>query len=303
MISDEAVPHVAYSDESHWNVGRYRAVAMVSLPSSRHDEIHSEASKLLVESSLREFKWKDFRGARERHGASKLSLLALEHARCGSLRIDAVCWDTEDERHRIPGRDDVANLQRMYFHLLRVVLRDRWPDSAIWEIRPDERNDLDWSSIEDFVRRAGLVPVRRDDIFAKDGVGGALRNAFRITGIAPKHSEHNPLIQLADLFAGLCCFSRNKYDGFLSWRGKRDAAESLFPDIGPGGEESRAERERYVLLDEFNARCKQRKLGVSLATHRGLRTPQPKNPINFWWYEPQHEWDKAPVRGESRKDR
>jgi hypothetical protein len=37
-------------------------------------------------------------------------------------------------------------------------------------------------------------------------------------------------------------------------------------------------------------------LGVSLKTHGGLRTLQPANRINFWWYEPQSPEDKAPTK-------
>jgi len=51
-------------------------------------------------------------------------------------------------------------------------------------------------------------------------------------------------------------------------------------------------------LAEFNAACKSKKLGVSLKTHRGLRTLNPESPINFWWYEPQHDADRAPTKRE-----
>ncbi len=53
---------------------------------------------------------------------------------------------------------------------------------------------------------------------------------------------------------------------------------------------------RCELLEELNNRCKAAKLGVSLKTHMGLRTLKPDNPINFWWYEAQHELDMAPTK-------
>ena len=288
--------HVAYTDESHWNDGRYRAVAMVSMRREHHARVESESKQLLIASNISEFKWKEFRGAKERFGAGKLAVLSLDAALRGMVRVDVVCWDIEDERHRVTGRDDVANLHRMYFHLLRVVLRDRWPDSAIWAVRPDEHTGLDWSVIGEHLHRASVLAGAQEDMYVEGGLNIFVRRAFRIVEIAPVHSVDSPLTQIADLYAGLACFSRTKYDDFLAWRGRREAVESLVPDISPEGAESRAERERFAFLEEFNGHCKHRKLGVSLKTHRGLRTPQPRNPINFWWYEPQHDQDRAPVR-------
>ena len=38
------------------------------------------------------------------------------------------------------------------------------------------------------------------------------------------------------------------------------------------------------------------KLGVSLKTNNRLQTFNRNNPINFWNYEPQGDYDKAPVK-------
>jgi hypothetical protein len=50
------------------------------------------------------------------------------------------------------------------------------------------------------------------------------------------------------------------------------------------------------VLKKFDETCKERKLGVSLKTKKGLWTPDPQRPINFWLYEPQHPEDKAPQK-------
>jgi hypothetical protein len=42
-------------------------------------------------------------------------------------------------------------------------------------------------------------------------------------------------------------------------------------------------------------RCKKAKLGVSLKTFGGLKSPKATSALNFWWYEPQVEQDKAPI--------
>lgn len=59
---------------------------------------------------------------------------------------------------------------------------------------------------------------------------------------------------------------------------------------------SRSEVERFQVLRAFNETCKERKFRVSLDTHAGLRTMSGASPINFWWYQPQHEFDRAPTR-------
>lgn len=46
----------------------------------------------------------------------------------------------------------------------------------------------------------------------------------------------------------------------------------------------------------FNSLCKQQRSAVSLKSNRGLWTPNPVNPLNFWMYEPQHPEDRAPTK-------
>jgi hypothetical protein len=102
---------------------------------------------------------------------------------------------------------------------------------------------------------------------------------------------------LADLFAGLAVYFRNSYDRFEQWQAINNQQQTLF-QTKPGSsiQFSKSDRERCHVLSRFDILCKRRKLGVSLRTCGGLKTFQPQNPINFWWYEPQHEADEAPVR-------
>jgi hypothetical protein len=55
-------------------------------------------------------------------------------------------------------------------------------------------------------------------------------------------------------------------------------------------------RERCKVLSHFDQQCKNNKMGISLRHWRGLRTVGPNKPINFWWYEPQSDKDKAPKK-------
>ncbi|MDX1584062.1 MAG: DUF3800 domain-containing protein, partial [Thermoanaerobaculia bacterium] len=62
------------------------------------------------------------------------------------------------------------------------------------------------------------------------------------------------------------------------------------------GRVSRADKHRFRLLRAFDEVCKEHDLGVSLRRYGGLRSFHPSNPIDFWWWEPQGSYDKAPTR-------
>jgi len=122
-----------------------------------------------------------------------------------------------------------------------------------------------------------------------------LSHEFHIEAVQEVDSKQTPLCQVADLFAGLSVFSWLKYDVYRCWQINQQKQLRLFP-IEQTLELSNSDQERCAILFYFNNRCKAHKLGVSLQTKRGLWTPQPTNPINFWFYEPQHPEDKAPTR-------
>jgi len=125
------VSHVGFSDESYWNIGRYRSLGLVTTSVDLHASLENELLCLLEKSEVREFKWKKLDGAKERFAAIKMCEFAIENALARKLRVDVLIWDIQDSRHNVPGRDDIANLQRMYYHLFRNVLRARWPNDAV----------------------------------------------------------------------------------------------------------------------------------------------------------------------------
>jgi hypothetical protein len=123
-----------------------------------------------------------------------------------------------------------------------------------------------------------------------------LRREFRIVEITAANSTRSPLVQVADLFGGLAVFSREKFDEYDLWLKETSAQAWLFERGDSAPDPSRSSRERFQVLAKFDGLCKKRKLGVSLKTKRGLWTPNPENPVNFWPYEPQHAEDKAPQK-------
>ena len=90
-------------------------------------------------------------------------------------------------------------------------------------------------------------------------------------------------------------FSIKHYTKYLLWSKIQEGQFDLFnEDV----EEifSNSEEFRFKFLNYFLSSTKNKKLGISFESNKRLQTPDPKNVINFWFYTPQHEKDKAPLR-------
>lgn len=235
-----------------------------------------------------------------RFAALRMVDFTVKHAVSGKLRIDALTWDTQDSRHSIHGRDDLRNLERMYYHLFKNVFNKRWPKGCVWRLRPDEHSALDWDSLASFVRGAGVSTTVLTD-FLGESLVVLFNNQYQIYDLVPSSSARLVLIQLADLFAGIAVYSRQEYACYTEWQYTVNGRQmSLFDeDQNSPLDLNKSDVERCRVLHELNTKCKAYSLGVSLRTYNGLRTMSPDGPINFWWYEPQHELDKAPIKGRS----
>jgi hypothetical protein len=294
---ESSVTHVAFADEKGYNEGRYRGIVLVSLAYQDLKNFRSDILRLMKGSNIKEFKWEKLSSARERFAALKLIDFAIDKTSRGSVRIDALTWDTEDSRHKIPKRDDIANLERMYYHLFKYVLCERWPDGSIWALYPDENTALKWNAVQDYLNYASSKTEIRSDLFTKGRFIVRLKKEFKIEIVSPCRSHEEPLVQLADLFAGLAVYSRTSYDRYAIWQGENSDQGALFKNEKFSNIKlSKSDKERCLVLSEFNKKCKNKKFGVSLQTGKGLKTFDHSKPINFWWYEPQHEADKAPCK-------
>jgi hypothetical protein len=295
-VSDAAVTHVGFSDESHWNRGRFRSLGLVTVPLTALTRLEQQLGTLLTDSNVSEFKWKELDDARHQLAAQKMCDFALKAACEHQLRVDVLIWDVQDRRHNIAGRDDIANLQRMYYHLFRNVLRVRWPDNAVWRLLPDEHTALDWDTVRDCLENVADRVEVECSLLTQGQFRIRLRRDFGLEEIRPVSSQRHRLLQLADLFAGMAVFSRDQFDAYQAWLAANSKQGRLFEDRQETTEPSRSSRARFRVLRHFDECCKQHTLGVSLRTKRGLWTPKPENPLNFWMYEPQHSKDKAPTK-------
>jgi hypothetical protein len=176
----------------------------------------------------------------------------MEAAIAGQMRVDVLTWHAEDGS-ALPY---LARLRGMYARLLGEMLPRRWPAGSRFAVFPDEQAAMRWQTL------VASMP--------------------HVAAIAPRRSEDEPFIQLADLFAGLGVFSRGSYAAYEKWL-CYPPAERASDLRHPTLPFSTAERVRCALLDDFYTASKFAWLGISLRTQRGLRTYTAARPLAFWW--------------------
>lgn len=138
--------YIVFIDESSITKHRFPSLSAFSLPLKYYQKMSIAVNKIITESKVSEFKWSKLRNARYYLCAKKILDLIIQDMFKLGLRVDTIVWDTHDSRHRIIGRDDMANYERMFFHLLRDLMKRR-PRGGIWHIRPDVGNGIDWKTI------------------------------------------------------------------------------------------------------------------------------------------------------------
>lgn len=284
-----------FSDESHVTASVLRSIASVSLPTNKVDEVNCEIKAILENSNVEEFKWHSLKSAKYRFAAEKIISQIIRYVGTSELRIDTLIWNTSDNRHKIKNRDDIANFERMYFHLLKNIFSRREIGSS-WHVYPDERVDVDWETVDNCLKNVGKWKEILDFPILNETY---IIEKFNVSNFKQICSAQEPLCQVADLFAGMAVYSFDNYAKYKTWQEKNVIKQlSLFESETESSEErlSGSDKERLPMLHLLKSLCSGCKLGVSIDQKQGFWTPNPGNPINFWSYVPQHEKDKAPVR-------
>lgn len=289
--------HCGFSDESKYNVGRYRAISLVSMHASFFDSFMELLQRILEESGVTELKWHDLASAKMRFAVIKALDCTLECAESGQLRVDTLIWDVQDARHNVLKRDDLQNFQRMYYHLLNNVIIRKWGELGHWIVYPDQ-SAVNWEELE-MVMQNQIKKMedqkRIEDPYGILGMG--------YLEISPTISHECPIVQIADLFAGLGVHSRESIHKHVSYyiarKGRKcrylpartiETVQDIISSL------SRSDRERCYTLNHVFTRCKEKKWGIHLLRSDGLKTSDRTCPINFWHYIPQNRRDKAPVK-------
>jgi len=277
--------HFAFSDDSKHKEGRYNSLGLITMENNIGKKLHEEVRDLLKSSSVdSEFKWAKLTNAKYRFAAKKMIDLVFRNK--DKLRVDVLIWDIEDARHKdVRGRDDKENLVRMYYHLIAATCSRKWPVSSVsWMWYPDEQSSVQWTVLRDCIRTKKHKRVA--DLF---GINPRFEKVD--LRLQPVESHKYPLVQLADLFAGLGAYSWGNFPRFLLWLNKQKG-EGLFAKSDVAF--SNSENERFQIIDDFRKQCRVENMKISLESSRGFKSNDPRKTINFWLYEPQHSLDKAP---------
>ena len=104
MHFPEDITHIGYADESNWNTGRFRSIALVSTDVENAPLLHEDLETLSRKLHTREFKWQKIS---ERMGKA---LVDFSFDRLDRMRVDILVWDMQDARRKdLLGRDDKAD--------------------------------------------------------------------------------------------------------------------------------------------------------------------------------------------------
>ncbi len=289
-----------FSDESRRTKkeegrGRFEALCAVSMRVDTLNSLDTKLKEHLNDSNIEELKFLDVRTYKPKLDCCKKFIdTAIEYASGELIRVDVIIWDLEDTRHKIKGRDDKENLVRMYFHLLRNV-SEKWYIINC-EFYPDENYYYDYQKIIDFLnstktprKKPGLLMLFEQE-----------RINFKFVKVQPQNSKANPIIQLCDIFAGIGRFSREYCNEFSIWKRQKELKDSpsLFNDDDYKDNEVRkSHSNRFEIIEYLAEQCKKKGISISLNTNNYLKSYDKKLPINFWHYEPQGDFDKAPQKG------
>ena len=276
------------SDESSHNIGRFRSISAISLPAKKAKIMHNELKEIIQKNNIEEFKWSKLNGD-SRYTKCANSLIDWVYNNLSDIRIDTIIWDILDSRHCIECRDDDKNLAIMYYQVLNHKMR-MLPSHICFEIFPDEKDGFDWKTLENCLTAKHNICY--DGAFEKTEKGikidfSKIRES--IINTTPLDSKESVFNQITDLFAGLSAFSYSNYAKYKQWECTNSPQIPLFAIQEFSF--SKSEEARFKLLSNF---CVSRK--ISLNSKKGLCTFKPTDVINFWFYNPQTNRDKAPIK-------
>ncbi len=292
------IDYFVFSDESRHTEGRFRSIAAVSLPASLVEDLSAKLSDVMKCAVKGELKWRNVgRGGKKNVPRATATLdFFLSHL-CSGLRLDILIWDTHDPRHAVKARDDVANYSRMFFHLHRNLMKRRGTGNR-FHLRPDKLVTINWNTIRDCLNSDGTWRKGTQEI-----LGEEFRWVIpKVATFKEVESALTPFVQLADLIAGMAAYTSTNPETIrtLLARGPNQA-ELFSEDHTTRRNPSDTDRGRFKVVSHLYNACKSKRLGVSLKTQGYLLTRDPRNPVNFWHYKPQHSKDKAPTKSGTRE--
>jgi hypothetical protein len=287
--------HLIFSDESGYcGRHRYGAIGAISGSKSNTKNLNTVLQSVLNKYSKSELKFSEVTGHSSTMKAAKEFInLGMQYCHEGRIKIHIIVWDTKDSRHQIQGRNDIENMKRMYYHILKRT-KSNWKGVKNWEFYPDEFSAIDWQN--DLVQYLEKTNLDKSKNTNEETLFSILSN-FRFPFVRKQgelQSEQYPILQLSDLFVGLVRLSYECGNKYSVWLSNEENKASLFPQL-ISCNASKNEKYKFQIMKHFKDTCSRYKLGVNFSRNRYFITFHDRNGIVIWFYKPQGEYDKAPT--------
>jgi len=276
----------AYSDESGVNVGdRYTSVCVVSGEAEDLNSLRDKLGETLRDKKVDEVKFsKITRSGSPRTEAAVdfVGCVVNEFAVYNRVRIDTITTDNGCVSGGDYDSGSDPDLEGMYCRVLPTVGR-RWGYTK-WDLYADENSGVNWSGIVSCVNMTSILTLEGNKEAFIDRTGEDAQ--FEFSEVEELDSEGEPLVQVADLFAGMARFLHEDNGGWAEWLARGDGTQGeLMPCMAwDRGNITRSKECRYRLIGRLYSLCRRHRLYVSLGSEKHLRTWRPQSPISFCDY-------------------
>lgn len=272
-----------YSDESGINDGDpYTSVSIISgeeaILNCLRDKLAQEISNKRI-NEVKFVKVTSHKSTIAQAAKAFIKSAVNDFAIFKKIRIDTITMDNQS-----PDYGDKKNLEHMYYCLISHIIR-QW-NNTHWNFYPDVNSKINWSEIISYLNMTKLHKKKSEsplliELMLEENP------RFKFGEVKQLASIQEPLIQLADLFAGLARFSHEENVDCAKWVvGQKNGWQS---EMKLGGDSkisgmSPTKECRYKLIGELYNLCGRHRLWVSIKTKKHLWTRKPNSPINFWDY-------------------
>lgn len=277
------VKYYGFSDESGYTNEKYRSVGIVVMPNSLVNKINNKLTEILNKyeiSSIKSFKWREIKSGKKYEALKDFLEYLFPLINNNKIFITVLIWDISDSRHKIKRRDDNKNLSIMYYKLIKHIAKNNLKNNGELHLYVDNTNGIiDWNRFEKILYNDGItIPKQPIQELVK-----TFTIAYKKVYIYESSTENKNLIQIADIFSGLARTSYLDYDKYKEWLNKEIKL-------------SNREKYRFQIYNLILKKNKEIKLNITLDNKKGFYTTNINSSLNFWLYEPQGDYDKAPTK-------
>lgn len=278
----------AYSDESGINNGDpYTSVSVISGEATVLGCLRDRLAQEIKNKRIKEVKFAEithYNSTIKQAAIVFIKIAVNDFVSSKKIRIDILTVDNQYYLSVFPNYDIEQKFEHMYHCLLSHVCR-MW-NNLKWDFYPDTNSKVNWKNIVDFINKTRFnKKMGKEPLLVKMMEENPL---FHFKEVKQLVSVDEPLVQLADLFAGLARFSHEEkvdcrniiINKKGAWQSKLKLEDGSKIEIIPGQKQC-----RYEVIKELYDACHKLRLYVSMKEKKHLWTRKNNSPINFWDYK------------------